>query len=186
VAAEAGLGGLRADHPLARVTAREAFEPPTTRGGEGLAVLLHDAHDLAGALDQRVVLPDRFEEIEDDHRTVGERARPITLERLRVGVDVVDATERLVERVTRLDHHALDVLPSAPALGPGDLGRLDRGREGDGEPERGRDDPAHGLRPPNRRAVGAFARLRAPSSREVGGWTSGHLPVRYEPFGASC
>src|SRR5690606_9742297 len=64
VAGEAGRGGLVADHALGAAVAREALEAPAARGRVALRFPVHDAHDLAGPLGDRVAVGRRLEQVE--------------------------------------------------------------------------------------------------------------------------
>jgi hypothetical protein len=85
---------------------------------------VHDAQNLAGAFDDGVLGPLGLEQVEHDHGAIGETPAAVAIQRLLVGVEVVDAAERLVERMSGLDDHALDVMPVAVALGIGHGGLL--------------------------------------------------------------
>lgn len=115
VAAEAGGRRIGAHGPLGRAVADEPLEPPATRRGIAVRVLEHDAQHLARALDHRMIRAHRAEQVEHDHRSVGKAPLAITLQRLVVGVQVMQSAERIEQRVAGLDDHALHVRPVAVA-----------------------------------------------------------------------
>src|SRR6266852_6119106 len=131
VAGEA-LGGGICHRPLRLAVALERLEAPPARRLEAGAVLLHDADELAAALDPGAVLVLRFEEVEHEHAAVGERpALHERAHRLGVRVDVVQAAELGEERVlVGIDDHRLDERPLAVARRVGNRRLLGRGRVG--------------------------------------------------------
>src|SRR5438132_3237583 len=131
VAGEA-LGGGIGHRPLRLAVALERLEAPPAGRLEAGAVLLHDADELAAALDPGAVLVLRFEEVEHEHAAVGERpALHQRAHRLGVRVDVVQATELGEQRVlVGIDDHRLDQRPLAVARRVGHRRLLGRGRVG--------------------------------------------------------
>src|SRR5438445_12594974 len=131
VAGEA-LGGGIGHRPLRLAAALERLEAPPAGRLEAGAVLLHDADELAAALDPGAILVLRLEEVEHEHAAVGERpALHERAHRLGVRVDVVQAAELGEQRVfVGIDDPRLDQRPLAVARRVGHLRLVRRGDGG--------------------------------------------------------
>ena len=77
---------------------------------------------LALALGRGVVCTHGIEQIEDDHRAIGEFLAAIPFNRFVIGIDVVNPAEGREQWMTFVDHHAFDMMPAAIA------GRVRHGR----------------------------------------------------------
>src|SRR5436190_8281514 len=124
------LGGGIGHRPVRLAAALERLEAPPAGRLEAGAVLLHDADELAAALDPGAILVLRLEEVEHEHAAVGERpALHQRAHRLGVRVDVVQPAELGEQRVlVGIDDHRLDERPLAVARRVGNRRLLGRGR----------------------------------------------------------
>ncbi len=93
MAGETALAAIL-DEPLLGIARPKPFETPTAGCGKPLGIPFHDPDQLAALLDQGVsrllILP----KIEDEDRTVFIPAALESLERLGMGVDMVDPSRR--------------------------------------------------------------------------------------------
>jgi len=99
--------------PLGGAVSAESFKSPTASGGESLFILVHDTDQFAGTFRQGKPRVFGLKQIKHQYLPVFEIAGFESLFSLRVGVDVMDALERVFQRVTLLNDHGLKMRPLA-------------------------------------------------------------------------
>jgi len=99
------------DHALRGISG-EGLKTPPPCFGESPDIPLHHTKEFTGPLDQRVVLLTGFQQIEDEYRAVGKGLSSLhCLQRFSIGIDVMNASERIIKRIPFLYYHGLDVIP---------------------------------------------------------------------------
>src|SRR5262245_18172412 len=112
---------VRPDGPIRATVFQEHLEPPAARVRKTLAVLVHDGEIATAPFGCDTVFCLDLKQVVDDDGAVGKSPRPVSLDRLVVGVNVMQSAGSFVIGAFRAGQPAPDMRPSAVAFGIRDL-----------------------------------------------------------------
>lgn len=101
---EAGRGRVLAHNPIGPVAPAETFKAPATGRCEFHRILVHDADHLSITLSDGVAIMLGLEQIEDDYGSIGKSTFSVTFHGFVVAIEMMNAAESAIQRVTILDH----------------------------------------------------------------------------------